>query len=93
MEVSNLFNFQRETYHCAIVLLDIYLSKINKVEIKEFQLIGITCLLIAAKNEEVIIPSITTFAQTTNFAYKSKDILPSKLKYLMLSIGKLIIPI
>lgn len=75
MEVSQLFNFQRETYHSAVVLLDIYLSKINHVFIKQFQLIGITCLLISAKNEEITIPSITNFAQTTNFAYISKEIL------------------
>lgn len=75
MEVSQLFNFQRETYHSAVVMLDIYLSKVDHVLIKHFQLIGITCLLISAKNEEITIPSITNFAQTTNFAYISKEIL------------------
>ena len=74
MEVCCLFRFKRETYHLTVVLIDLYLSQIKTLSIKNFQLVGVTCLFIAAKNEEIIIPCVQNFAQSTNYAYISKQI-------------------
>lgn len=75
MEISSVFQFKRETYHLSVVLLDLYLSTIKSLSIKNFQLVGVTCLLIAAKNEEILIPCVQNFAQSTQYAYISKQIL------------------
>ena len=75
MEVCCLFNFKRETYHSTVVLIDNYLSQINDLQIKDYQLVGITCLLISAKNEEIIVPSVQNFAETTKFTYLTHDII------------------
>ena len=75
MEVCCLFNFKRETYHSTVVLIDNYLSQIDDLQIKDYQLVGVTCLLICAKNEEIVVPSVQNFAETTKFTYMSNDIL------------------
>ena len=75
MEVCCLFNFKRETYHSTVVLIDTFLSQINDLQIKDYQLVGVTCLLICAKNEEIVVPSVHNFAETTKFTYMSNDIL------------------
>ncbi len=51
MDVSCNFKFKRNTYHSAVVLMDIYLSKVINVSTNLLQLIGVVCLSISAKNE------------------------------------------
>ena len=51
MEVSAQLSFKRNTYHLTVVLIDIFLSKVNNIQTNQLQLIGVTCLVIAAKNE------------------------------------------
>lgn len=75
MEVSSVYQFSRETYHSSILILDLFLSIIDKLDIDKFQLIGVCCLLISAKNEEYMIPEIKNFAEATKFSYISPQIL------------------
>ena len=82
MEICNLKYFNRETYHLSVGLFDMYLSKINKLLLSDIQLIGVTCMFIAAKNEEYHIPRVEFFAQTTKFTYISRDILECETKIL-----------
>lgn len=51
MEVCGQLSFKRSTFHSAIVLIDIFLSKVENLPTNLLQLTGITCLIIAAKNE------------------------------------------
>jgi hypothetical protein len=51
MEVSRQFYFKRYTYHLAIVLVDVYLSLRLDIATSHLQLIGVTCLSLAAKTE------------------------------------------
>jgi len=51
MEVCGQFSFKRATYHTAVVLIDIFLSKVENLQANLLQLSGVTCLMIAAKNE------------------------------------------
>lgn len=51
MEVCVHLKFRRYTYHTAVVLIDVLLSKVTDLETSVLQLIGVTCLIIAAKNE------------------------------------------
>ena len=75
MEVCCLFNFKRETYHSTVVLIDNYLSQINDLQIKDYRLVGVTCVLISAKHKQIIVASVQNFAETTKFTYMSNDIL------------------
>ncbi len=51
MEVCCQLSFKRATFHLTVVLIDIYLSKNKDLKTKELQLLGVTCLIIAAKVE------------------------------------------
>jgi cyclin E len=51
MEVCGQLSFKRATFHTAVVLIDIFLSKVENLQTNLLQLAGITCLIIAAKNE------------------------------------------
>jgi hypothetical protein len=55
MEVSRQFYFKRNTYHLAIVLVDVYLSVVLDIATSHLQLVGVTCLSIAAKTEVSIV--------------------------------------
>jgi hypothetical protein len=51
MEVCGQLSFKRATYHLAVVLIDIFLSKVENLPTNLLQLTGVSCLIIAAKNE------------------------------------------
>ena len=51
MEVCSQLSFKRATYHLAVVLVDIFLSKNSNLETQNLQILGVTCLIIAAKSE------------------------------------------
>jgi len=51
MEVCGQLSFKRATYHLAVVLIDIFLSKSENLPTNLLQLTGVSCLIIAAKNE------------------------------------------
>lgn len=51
MEVCSSLLFKRATYHSTVVLIDIFLSKYPNLKTNLLQLLGVTCLIIAAKNE------------------------------------------
>ena len=73
MEVCSVLNFKRETYYIALSALDRYISVV-KVNRNELQLIGLTCLYIACKREEITSPGILDFAKTADNAYSVQDI-------------------
>ena len=54
MDVCNTFGFKRSTYYLCVVLIDSYMTQIQNVSINQLQLIGVCCLIIAAKNEVII---------------------------------------
>jgi hypothetical protein len=51
LEVSAQLGFKRETYHLTVFLIDNFLQKSENLETKHFQLLGVVCLMIAAKFE------------------------------------------
>lgn len=81
IEVSTMFNLKRETYYIALSTLDRYLS-IEKVEKSELQLIGVVCLYISCKKEEISTPRIADFVKTTDNAFTVQDFLQSENKIL-----------
>lgn len=51
MEVCVQFNFKRDTFHSSIVIFDIFMSLKIECDIERLQLYGISCCVIACKNE------------------------------------------
>ncbi|CAH0724522.1 unnamed protein product, partial [Brenthis ino] len=77
--VCEVYKLHRETFHLTVDYVDRYLSKTDDVQKGRLQLIGITCLFIAAKVEEVYPPKIGEFAYVTDGACTSEEILLEEL--------------
>ncbi|EDV99050.1 GH13253 [Drosophila grimshawi] len=75
IEVCEVYKLHRETFYLAVDYLDRYLHKALKVQKTHLQLIGITCLFVAAKVEEIYPPKICEFAYVTDGACTEHDIL------------------
>ncbi|KAM4602947.1 G1/S-specific cyclin-E1 [Polymixia lowei] len=75
MEVSDVYKLHRETYHLAQDYLDRFMATQNNVFKSTLQLIGITCLFIAAKVEEMYPPKVHQFAYVTDEACTEDEIL------------------
>lgn len=78
-EVSEVYKLHRETFYLAVDFIDRYLSVERDVPKNHLQLIGITCLFIAAKIEEIYPPKLSEFAYVTDGACKDEDILDREL--------------
>ena len=74
MEVCCDFYFKRETFHLACNYIDRYLDAVPDIKKSDFQLVGVSALLIASKFEEVKVPSITEYSKATNNAYSCQQI-------------------
>nr|ADR30028.1 cyclin E splice variant 3 [Bombyx mori] len=78
-EVCEVYKLHRETFHLTVDYVDRYLSNTEDVQKGRLQLIGITCLFIAAKVEEVYPPKIAEFAYVTDGACTTEEILLEEL--------------
>ncbi|KAK7912992.1 hypothetical protein WMY93_013203 [Mugilogobius chulae] len=75
MEVSEVYKLHRETYHLAQDYFDRFMGTQRNVFKSTLQLIGITCLFIAAKVEEMYPPKLHQFAYVTDEACTEDEIL------------------
>jgi hypothetical protein len=73
IDVVNNFNYKDETLYNTIYIIDNYLSK-KIIERKNFQLLGITSLLIASKLNEIYTRKIEDYSFITNNSYSLDDI-------------------
>lgn len=74
-EVCEVYKLHRETCSLTADYLDRYLSKKSNISKNQLQLIGITCLFIASKVEEIYPPKLHEFAYVTDSACTEEDIL------------------
>lgn len=74
-EVSHECKFHRETYHLALDFIDRYLAATSNIGKYQLQLIGTTCLFLAAKYEEIRPPTVNEFAELTDGACKPEEII------------------
>ncbi|XP_069682131.1 G1/S-specific cyclin-E isoform X2 [Periplaneta americana] len=79
IEVCEVYKMHRETYHLTMDFIDRYLSRKRDIPKQQLQLIGITCLFIAAKVEEIYPPKIAEFAFVTDGACSEAEILDMEL--------------
>lgn len=75
IEVSEVYKLHRESYHLAQDYFDRFMATQSNVLKSTLQLIGISCLFIAAKMEEMYPPKVHQFAYVTDKACTEDEIL------------------
>jgi cyclin E len=87
MEVAAVYHLRRVTYYLSVDYFDRFLSIRPDIPKSLLQLVGITCLYIAAKVEEIYPPNLSEFSYVCDGACKSKEIVSCELLILNVSIG------
>lgn len=74
VDAHRVFKLHPETLYLAVNLLDRYLSRVE-VDRASLQLVGISCLLIATKYEEVYCLAVADCVRVCDKAYPASDVL------------------
>ena len=74
IDVHFKFGFTDETLFMTVSIIDRYLS-VEQITRTNFQLLGITALMIACKHEEIDLPKIDDFIYITDNAYKKNEVI------------------
>ncbi|KAL1340458.1 cyclin-A2-4 isoform X2 [Arachis duranensis] len=74
VEVSEEYRLGLDTLYLTVYLIDWFLSR-NYIERQRLQLLGITCMLIASKYEEINAPRIEDFCYITDNTYTKVEVL------------------
>ncbi|KAF6167958.1 hypothetical protein GIB67_020528 [Kingdonia uniflora] len=74
VEVTEEYKLTPETLYLAVYLIDRFLS-FNRIERQRLQLVGITCMLIASKYEEICAPRVEEFCFITDSTYTRVEVL------------------
>jgi cyclin B len=74
VDVHLKFKLVPETLYLTVNLIDRYLS-LETVSKEKLQLVGVTCMLIASKYEEIYAPIVNDFVYITDNAYTKNEIL------------------
>ena len=75
VDVTFKFRLLDETLFSAIWIMDRFLSKGDSMAKDQLQLLGVSCLMISAKMEEVYPPSLKDYLQVCDGAYSEIQIL------------------
>lgn len=74
VEVHLKFKLLPETLYLTVNLIDRFLS-VSQINRSKLQLVGVTCLLIACKYEEIYPPIVSDVVYITDNAYTAAEIL------------------
>ncbi|KAK1394668.1 Cyclin-A2-4 like [Heracleum sosnowskyi] len=74
VEVADEYTLVPDTLYLTVNLIDRFLSK-HYIEKQRLQLLGITCMLISSKYEEICAPSLEEFCFITDNTYKRDEVL------------------
>ena len=83
IEVHLKYLLQPETLFITVNLVDRYCS-IQQVPRNEYQLLGVTAMLIASKYEEIFVPKIEDFVDITDNTYSKEQVLRQEFQILKL---------
>lgn len=83
IEVSLHFRLHRETFYLAVHYFDRFLSLHWGVSRGSLQLVGVACLFIASKLEEIYPPKLKDFAVICDGSCSSKAIFETEIDVLM----------
>ncbi|RVW54026.1 Cyclin-A2-1 [Vitis vinifera] len=73
VEVSEEYKLVPDTLYLTVNLIDRFLSK-NYIEKQRLQLLGVTCMLIASKYEEICAPHVEEFCFITDNTYTREEV-------------------
>ena len=82
LEVSMEFTLKRETLHYALNYVDRFLSNYLGIQKNELQLVGVSALFVAAKNEEIFSFKVGDFAKSCDGAYTPEQITSTEMTML-----------
>lgn len=91
IEVHNTFHFKIKTLFQTVYIIDLYLSY-EKIDKKNFQLLGIASLFIACKENEILVPTPQKFVEVTNYAYQTNELLKMENKIMHVTKFEILIP-
>ncbi|CAI0444479.1 unnamed protein product [Linum tenue] len=74
IEVAEEYKLVPDTLYLTVNLIDRSLSQIY-IEKQRLQLLGVTCMLIASKYEEILAPQVEEFCFITDNTYKREEVL------------------
>ncbi|XP_024930290.2 cyclin-A2-1 isoform X1 [Ziziphus jujuba] len=74
VEVSEEYKLVPDTLYLTVNLIDRFLSH-NYIEKQRLQLLGVTCMLIASKYEEICAPRVEEFCFITDNTYSREEVL------------------
>ncbi|KAJ7958717.1 Cyclin [Quillaja saponaria] len=74
VEVSEEYKLVPDTLYLTVNLIDRFLSQ-NLIEKQRLQLLGVTCMLIASKYEEICAPRVEEFCFITDNTYTRGEVL------------------
>ncbi|EEF45957.1 cyclin A, putative [Ricinus communis] len=74
VEVCEEYKLVPDTLYLTVNLIDRFLSK-NFIEKQRLQLLGVTCMLIASKYEEICAPRVEEFCFITDNTYTKRQVL------------------
>ncbi|KAL0921789.1 hypothetical protein M5K25_008898 [Dendrobium thyrsiflorum] len=81
VEVAEEYKLVSDTLYLAVSYVDRFLS-CNTVEKQKLQLLGISCVLIASKYEEIEPPNVDDFCDITDNTYTKKEVVEMEAKIL-----------
>lgn len=82
VEVHYKFKLYPETLFLCVSLMDRYLSKRHNISRSSLQLVGVTCLLIASKYEDIYAPEIKDVVHICDKTYRKEEILQMEVNIL-----------
>ncbi|KAI6680113.1 hypothetical protein NL676_033994 [Syzygium grande] len=91
VEVSEEYKLVPDTLYLTVNLIDRFLSQ-NFVEKQRLQLLGVTCMLIASKYEEICPPRVEEFCFITDNTYTRPEVLKMESQVLNLLHFQLSVP-
>lgn len=91
VDVQVHLDLQNETLHIAVAMLDAYLHR-KTISLHYLQLLGLSCLFIASKYEEIYVPSLDILCKLCADTYTEKDILTMERRILYTLDFKLFFP-
>jgi hypothetical protein len=74
VQIHAQFKMNVETLHLTIHLIDRTMTH-KVISVNKLQLVGVSALLVAAKFEEIMAPSVHDLSYFTDFAYSSEEII------------------
>lgn len=73
VDVHSSFELREQTLYLALAYLNEY-AAVAEVTKQDYQLVGIACLWIASKYEEIYPPRMSSFTQVTDSSYSSAEL-------------------